>query len=151
MMEQFIQHRLYDRMPNGLGVMIREFLFLQPSEKLRELVLEGKNMPNSEIQGCAVLFIPSAKNPHQILMLIDDDKTHLRFAQHINDLAVPTDIQWEESIFPYSKAFADRCSPVAGIIYTNKGTMLRMAGDLPPHVALQKIQTENKQNLVRNN
>ncbi len=150
MTEQLMQGR-HDRMPNGLGIIIKEFLFLKPSEKLRELVLDGINVPNSEIKACAVLFIPSSRNPNQILMHIDDDKTHLRFIQHINELIVPSDIEWEESLFPYSKALAERCSPVVGIIYKDKGTMLRMAGDLTPHDALQKIQAENKKNLVQNN
>jgi len=150
MLEQRAQHH-YDRMPNGLDIVINEFLFLKPSEEIRELVLEGISAPNSEIKACAVLFIPSSRNPDQILMHIDEDKTHLSFIQHINELTIPADIEWEESLFPYSKALADRCSPVVGIIYRNEGTILRMAGDLTPQIALQKIQAENKNNLIRNN
>ena len=150
MTEQRAQYH-YDRMPNGLGVIIKEFLFLRPSEKIRELILEGIQIPNSEIIASALLFIPSSRNPNQILMLLDDDKTHLNFTQRISELVIPAGIQWEESLFPYSKALADRCFPVAGIIYKNEGTILRMAGDLTPQDALQKIQTQNKKNLVKNN
>jgi len=150
MTEQFVQDH-HDRMPNGLGVIIREFLFLKPSEKIRELVLEGKNKPDSEIKACAVLFIPSSRNPDQILMFLDDDKTHPRFTQHISELTIPEGTRWEESLFPYSKALAERCFPVVGIICKDEGTILRMAGDLTPQTALQKIQTKNQHNLIKSN
>ena len=150
MTEQRAQHH-YDHMPNGLDSIIREFLFLKPSEKIRELILEGINEPNSKIKACAVLFIPSSRNPDQILMHLDDDNIHMSFIKHINELIIPTDSEWKESLIPYSKALAERGSPVAGIIYKNEGTMLRMAGDLTPQDALQKIQKENKKNLVQNN
>ena len=150
MTEQRAQYH-YDRMPNGLGIIINEFLFLKPNERIRELVLEGINIPSSEIKACAVLFIPSSGNPDQILMHLDDDTSHLSFIKHISELIIPTDSEWEESLIPYSKALAERCSPVAGIIYKKEGTMLRMAGDLTPQDALQKIQTENKKSLIQNN